>query len=68
MWKVVVAGSVLILSTGLATVFARGSTTVQETFRFAALGLSSEAIGMLTDAHEGELKVGLQLMQAQVAV
>ena len=68
MWKVVVAGSVLVLSTGLAPVFARGSTTVQETFGFAALGLSSEAIGTLTDAHEGELKVGLQLMQAQVAV
>jgi hypothetical protein len=68
MWKVVVAGSVLVLSTGLATVFARGSTTVQETFRFAAFGLSSEAIGTVPDAHMGELKVELQRMQAQVAL
>jgi hypothetical protein len=68
MWKVVAAGAALVLSAGLTTVFARGSATVQETFRFAALSLNSEAMGTLNDAHMGELKAELQLMQAHGAV
>ena len=67
MWKVVAAGAAVAMIAGSTTVFAQGSTKVQESFDFVAGGLSAEAIGTLTDARIGALKAVLQLTPAQEA-
>jgi hypothetical protein len=68
MWKVVAAGTAVVMTVGSTIVLAEGSSKVEESFDFVAGGLSAEAIDTLTDARMGAPKAVLQLRPAQVAL